>query len=116
MVCFFLPFFLNCRPCSLPLFLYLSWEHSSVFSFLLRFSGNGKLIMKLRPNNGPTKGLAVPSIQNAKTYWKSVACSTFANAGRGLNTFWFTVQDWRAVPSFAVLGEEGEVLFDMSCP
>ncbi|KAH9207042.1 putative glucan endo-1,3-beta-glucosidase eglC [Leptodontidium sp. 2 PMI_412] len=68
------------------------------------------------PNNGPTKGLAVPSIQNAKTYWKSVACSTFANAGRGLNTFWFTVQDWRAVPSFAVLGEEGEVLFDMSCP
>ncbi|KAH7333129.1 glycoside hydrolase superfamily [Rhexocercosporidium sp. MPI-PUGE-AT-0058] len=68
------------------------------------------------PVNGATKGLAVPSIQNAKTYWKGVACSTFAKTGKGLNTFWFTIQDWRAVPSFAVLGEEGEVLFDMSCP
>jgi hypothetical protein len=32
-----------------------------------------------------------------------------------MNTFWFTLQDYYAVPSFAVVGVNDEELFDMSC-
>jgi glucan endo-1,3-beta-D-glucosidase len=63
------------------------------------------------PVNGTTKNLAVASVENAKTYWDEVACSAFSS----MNTFWFTLQDYYAVPSFAVVGVNDEELFDMSC-
>jgi glucan endo-1,3-beta-D-glucosidase len=63
------------------------------------------------PVNGTTKNLAVASVENAKIYWDEVACSAFSS----MNTFWFTLQDYYAVPSFAVVDVNDEELFDMSC-
>lgn len=63
------------------------------------------------PVNGPTKGNAVPGTDNAETYWKGVACDVFGS----LNAFWFTLQDWSAVPSFAIVGQDGERLYNLTC-
>jgi glucan endo-1,3-beta-D-glucosidase len=63
------------------------------------------------PVNGPTKGNAVPGTDNAETYWKGVACDAFGS----LNAFWFTLQDWSAVPSFAIVGQHGERLYNLTC-
>jgi glucan endo-1,3-beta-D-glucosidase len=63
------------------------------------------------PVSGPTKGKAVPGTDNAGTYWKEVACSAFGS----LNAFWFTLQDWSAVPSFAIIGQDGERLYNLTC-
>jgi glucan endo-1,3-beta-D-glucosidase len=63
------------------------------------------------PVNGPTKGNAVPGTDNAETYWKGVACDAFGS----LNAFWFTLQDWSAVPSFAIVGQDGERLYNLTC-
>ncbi len=51
------------------------------------------------PVSGATKGAAVPSKTNAQQYWISVACSAFKEA----NTFWFTLRDYTANPSFSGL-------------
>ncbi|KAE8444321.1 hypothetical protein EG329_000631 [Mollisiaceae sp. DMI_Dod_QoI] len=63
------------------------------------------------PVNGATKNQAVPGVDEARTFWEAVACSAFEN----INTFWFTLQDWSAVPSFAVVGQDGRQLYDQSC-
>lgn len=63
------------------------------------------------PNNGTTKNNAVASVANAKQYYKTVGCSAF----KSLNTFWFTLQDWSAYPSFGVIDENGTPFFDFSC-
>lgn len=63
------------------------------------------------PTSGPTENLAVPSIANAQQYWSTAACSAFA-AG---HTFWYTLQDYSASPSFGVVDSNGNVLYDLSC-
>lgn len=63
------------------------------------------------PINGPTEGLAVANIANAKKYYKEVGCGAFAS----LNTWWFTLQDWNAKPSFAVVNSASTAFFDLSC-
>lgn len=63
------------------------------------------------PINGNAKALATPGIDEAEMYWLDVACSAFAK----INTFWFTFQDWSAVPSFAVIGQDSEVLYNLTC-
>ena len=63
------------------------------------------------PTVGPTKGMAVASTANAKTYWDDVACSAFGQK----NTFWFTLQDFSANPSFAVVDGNFNELYEMSC-
>jgi len=63
------------------------------------------------PVNGTTKNLAVADTKNAKSYWKSTACSAFQQ----INVFWFTLQDWSAYPSFAVLDPDSNWEFDLSC-
>ena len=63
------------------------------------------------PVSGANFGAAVPSVQNAQAYWKSVACSAFANA----HTFWYTLQDFSSKPSFGIVGQDFRPLFDLSC-
>lgn len=63
------------------------------------------------PVNGQKKNEAVSGTGEARTYWSEVACSAF----EGINTWWFTLQDWSAVPSFAVVGQDGNQLYSQSC-
>ena len=63
------------------------------------------------PSSGPTENQAVPSVDNAQQYWKTVACSAF-NSG---HTFWYALQDWSASPSFGVLDSNGNTLYDLNC-
>ena len=63
------------------------------------------------PVSGANFGAAVPSVQNAQMYWKSVACSAFANA----HTFWYTLQDFTSKPSFGIVGQDFRPLYDLRC-
>jgi glucan endo-1,3-beta-D-glucosidase len=63
------------------------------------------------PTSGATENEAVPSVANAQQYWSSVACSSFASA----HTFWYTLQDFSASPSFGVLDASGTAMYDLSC-
>ena len=68
------------------------------------------------PVSGSTSGSAVPSLQNARTYWKEVACALLGNT----NTWWFTLQDAAPTtpnPSFGIIGSSltETPLYDLSC-
>lgn len=67
------------------------------------------------PVSGPTENLAVPSTQNAKTFWDTVGCPRFGN----VNIYWYTLQDATPTvpnPSFGIVGSDGQApLFDLSC-
>lgn len=63
------------------------------------------------PVTGSPLGAAVPSKQNAASYFQQVACPSFEK----LNTFWFTYQDWFAKPSFAVVDADGSEYFSQTC-
>jgi len=68
------------------------------------------------PVSGKTENLAIPSTDNAKTYWQEVGCPLFDN----VNTWWFTLQDADPStpnPSFGIVGSDlsGGPLFDLSC-
>ena len=63
------------------------------------------------PVSGDNYGAAVPSVNNAQLYWKSVACAAFAQA----HTFWYTVQDFSSNPSFGVVDANFKPLYDLSC-
>ena len=60
---------------------------------------------------GPDFGASVPSLPNAQSYWKSVACQAFEEA----HTFWYTLQDYTSSPSFGVVDPEFKPLYDLSC-
>jgi len=69
------------------------------------------------PVSGPTSNLAVPSLQNAQTYWDAVGCGRLF--GR-VNTWWYTLQDAFPTtpnPSFGIVGStlSNNPLFDLSC-
>jgi len=51
------------------------------------------------PTAGPSDGDAQTSVANAQTYWSQVACTAFAST----NTFWYTLDDFNASPSFGVV-------------
>lgn len=55
------------------------------------------------PISGPTENLAVPSVENAKTYWDEVGCPLFGTT----NVWWYTLQDAAPTtpsPSFGIVG------------
>lgn len=59
------------------------------------------------PTSGPTMNEAVPSVDNAKTYFEDVGCSAFS---AGINTWYYTLQDAdtdASVPSFGVVSGTG---------
>lgn len=63
------------------------------------------------PVSGPTSGQAVPSVANAQQYWSTVACSAF-NSG---HTFWYSLQDYYASPSFGVVDATGKAVYNLKC-
>ncbi|KAL2045817.1 hypothetical protein ABVK25_012036 [Lepraria finkii] len=69
------------------------------------------------PVSGATENQAVPSLQNAKTYWDQVGCGRLFGQ---VNTWWYTLQDafpTTPSPSFGVVGTtlSDTPLYDLSC-
>ncbi|KAK3171384.1 hypothetical protein OEA41_003468 [Lepraria neglecta] len=69
------------------------------------------------PISGATENQAVPSLQNAKTYWDQVGCGRLFGQ---VNTWWYTLQDafpTTPSPSFGVVGTtlSDTPLYDLSC-
>jgi len=69
------------------------------------------------PISGPTENQAVPSTQNAKTYWDAVGCGRLFGQ---VNTWWYTLQDafpTTPSPSFGIVGTtlSDTPLYDLSC-
>lgn len=64
------------------------------------------------PTSGSTENQAVPSVDNAETYWKSVACELLS---RNIPTWWYILQD-SASPNFGVLQSGETPKYDLSCP
>jgi glucan endo-1,3-beta-D-glucosidase len=63
------------------------------------------------PTRGPTENQAVPNVANAGRYWKEVACSAFSS----MHTFWYSIQDFDASPSFGVADGNGQPYYDLKC-
>jgi glucan endo-1,3-beta-D-glucosidase len=63
------------------------------------------------PTSGVTENQAVASVANAQQYWSTVACAAF-NDG---HTFWYSLQDFNASPSFGVVDANFNALYDLSC-
>ncbi|KAF1816483.1 glycoside hydrolase family 17 protein [Eremomyces bilateralis CBS 781.70] len=63
------------------------------------------------PVTGDDFGAAQASVWNAQEYWKQVACEAF-NEG---HTFWYAYQDYTSTPSFGVIGQDGNPLYDLTC-
>lgn len=67
------------------------------------------------PVSGEKKGAAVPSRDNARSFWRDVGCPLFGET----SVWWYTLQDAAPDtpdPSFGVVEEVGgEPLFDLSC-
>ncbi|KAI1311424.1 GPI-anchored cell wall beta-1,3-endoglucanase EglC [Xylaria venustula] len=68
------------------------------------------------PDTGPVRRDAVPSLDNAKTYWKTIGCSLFGKR----STFWYTLVDGARNSSdlsFAITPDsEATPKFDLACP
>lgn len=69
------------------------------------------------PVSGPTENQAVPSLENAETYWEKVGCGLLFGK---VNTWWYTLRDAEPVtpsPSFGVVGSHLSTtpLYDLSC-
>jgi len=70
------------------------------------------------PVSGKTENLAIPSTDNAKTYWDQVGCPNFGV----VNTWWYTLEDTddsaTPNPSFGIVSGtplSTTPLFDLSC-
>ncbi|KAF5016620.1 hypothetical protein F66182_11645 [Fusarium sp. NRRL 66182] len=68
------------------------------------------------PVSGKTFGQAIPSTENARTYYESVGCPMFGD----VNVWWYTLQDSAPQtpnPSFGVIGSKlaKKPLYDLSC-
>jgi glucan endo-1,3-beta-D-glucosidase len=63
------------------------------------------------PVKGAQMSQATTSVANAARYWKEVACSAFG----GAHTFWYVLSDFQADPSFGVVDQNGQPLYDLSC-
>ncbi|CAK7263657.1 hypothetical protein SEPCBS119000_000594 [Sporothrix epigloea] len=68
------------------------------------------------PVSGDTSNLAVPSPENAKTFWDEAGCPRFGN----VNIWWFTLQDADPTtpnPSFGIIGSTLTTtpIYDLSC-
>ena len=51
----------------------------------------------------------VASVQNAQTFWRSVACKAFNE----IHIFWYSYQDYHQSPSFGIFGQDGNAIYDL---
>ncbi|KAH7031093.1 glycoside hydrolase superfamily [Microdochium trichocladiopsis] len=68
------------------------------------------------PVSGKTVGQAVPSLENAETYWQEVGCPLFQSS----NVWWYTLQDAAPAtpnPSFGIIGSTLTTtpLYNLTC-
>lgn len=66
------------------------------------------------PVSGRTVNKAVPSAENARRFWRDVGCGLFGK----VDVWWYTLRDaarGAPVPSFGIVGEGLNPLFDLSC-
>jgi exo-beta-1,3-glucanase (GH17 family) len=63
------------------------------------------------PVSGPADGAAVTGVSEAQSYWSSVACAAFDQA----HTFWYTLQDYTSSPSFGVVDENFNPIYNLAC-
>jgi glucan endo-1,3-beta-D-glucosidase len=68
------------------------------------------------PVSGKDFGQAVPSLENARTFWKEVGCPMFGVR----NVWWYTFQDSAPAtpnPSFGLISSDlaSKPLYDLSC-
>jgi len=63
------------------------------------------------PVSGPNTNLAVPSVENAETYWQGVSCEL---QSREINFWWYILADAGASPSFG-LSDNGQPLYNLTC-
>lgn len=64
------------------------------------------------PTSGKTENLGVPSTTNAKAYWDAIGCDFAFNK---INTWWYTLADSPATPSFGVTNGGTTPLYDLTC-
>jgi len=92
----------------------LFWDSVDAVRTTVENAGSGAWVWVTEtgwPTVGATENEAVPSVANAQEYWSQVACSSFNSA----HTFWFSLQDYSANPSFGVVDANGNALYDLSC-
>ncbi|KAF5670880.1 murein transglycosylase [Fusarium heterosporum] len=85
----------------------------------VKAAANGKEIWVTEtgwPVSGKTVNKAVPSTENARTFYEDVGCPMFGD----INVWWYTLQDSAPTtpnPSFGVVGAEltKKPLYDLSC-
>jgi glucan endo-1,3-beta-D-glucosidase len=63
------------------------------------------------PTAGPTENQAVASTENAKQYWKVVACSAFQH----MHVFWYSLQDFDVNPTFGLVDNNYNAKYDLTC-
>ncbi|EHY57161.1 hypothetical protein HRR83_002655 [Exophiala dermatitidis] len=63
------------------------------------------------PTSGPKSNLAEASVENAETFWQTVACEL---EHRGVDFWWYILADAGASPSFGV-SENGKPLYNLAC-
>jgi len=63
------------------------------------------------PVSGDNFGNSVSSIQNAQQYWTSVGCPALQQ----IDLFWYAYQDYTSNPSFGIIGQNGQPLYNFAC-
>ena len=108
------PYFQNTEANGIDVAYNLFWDSVQNVRDTVSGAGSGAWVWVTEtgwPTSGATENDAVPSVANAQQYWSQVACSAF-NSG---HTFWYTLQDFSASPSFGVVDSNGNTLYDLSC-
>jgi len=108
------PYFQNTQANSIDNAYNLYWESVQAVRDVVNRVHSGAWVWVTEsgwPTAGPTENQAVPSVANAQQYWKTVACSSF----KSMHTFWYTLQDFNASPSFGIADANGNAKYDLTC-
>jgi glucan endo-1,3-beta-D-glucosidase len=108
------PYFQNTEANGIDVSYNLFWESVQAVRDVVNSAHSGIWVWVTEsgwPTSGPTENQAVASVANAQQYWSTVACSAF-NSG---HTFWYSLQDFNASPSFGVVDANYNALYDLNC-
>ncbi|CAD6440511.1 43ce7f78-4032-400a-9d36-0e11afd065fa [Sclerotinia trifoliorum] len=108
------PYFQNTEENDIGVADGLFWQSVNAVRGAVQNAGSNALVWVSEtgwPTAGATENVAVASVENAQTYWKQVACQ----AVNEVNTFWYSLQDFSAIPAFGVVDGNGNLKYDLSC-